>query len=137
MNRDEILESAHYDVPPVLAGRQCRPLSATNYALLRKHMDDSGAVQTVVAAFILAAPREQVFRLSRDVDAFAIAALEFGDNLEVPELDTFALWLHEQIRAVNAAQTEDVVTPGKSEGQEATRRHGLPTTESQLPNPQE
>jgi len=136
MNRDELLEAAHYDSPPTLAGAQCRALSATNYALLRKHLDDSGAVQTIVAAFILAAPRDQVFRLSRDADAFAMAALEFGDRVTVHELDRFSSWLSGQIFAVNAAQTEDA-SPGKPGEAEATVRPGSRVMDVPSQNPQE
>ena len=136
MNREEMLEAAHFLFPPALAGTACRPLSATNYALLRKHLDDSGAVQTIIAAFILAGPREQVFRLSRDADAFAIAALEFGDRVTVQELDEFSGWLSNQIAAVNAAQTEDA-SPGKPDAGAETHQHGLQPTESPSPNPPE
>lgn len=116
MDRETMLESAHMPAnAPVLNGVPCRNLSATNYALLRKHMDDSGAVQTIQAAFILAAPRDEVFSLAAKPEEFLIAALEFGDRLEVRELDRFAEWLGERITHVKAAQTEDL--PGKPQGE--------------------
>lgn len=122
MDRETLLEAAHMPTQaPILNGVPCRPLSATNYALLRKHMDDSGAVQTVQAAFILAAPRSEVFALASKPEDFLIAALEFGDRLEVRELDRFAAWLSDQIGQVNAAQTEDL--PGKPQGEGGEIHH--------------
>lgn len=122
MDRDTLLESAHMPQPaPVLNGWPCRAISATNYALLRKHMDDSGAVQTVQAAFILAAPRDEVFAVAGKPDEFLIAALKFGDAISVRELDRFADWLSDQIAMVNAAQTEDV--PGKPDAAERGMPH--------------
>lgn len=118
MDRDTILENAHFSQPPELKGIQCRPLSATAYALMRKHTDDSGAVQTVIAAYILAGPRQQVYNLASKPEEFSATALEFGEGISVRQLDNFAEWLTNEIASINSAQTEDLPGKPQEEGKE-------------------